>query len=60
MFYQDPLTSSSWRGSHAGGTEAVNGRSANGSADPALTHNIDTLGQMSCNPAIGGIGKGHP
>lgn len=58
MFYQDHFDVIVIGGGHAG-TEAALAAARMGQNTLLLTHNIDTLGQMSCNPAIGGIGKGH-
>ena len=57
MFYPDPFDVIIIGGGHAG-TEAAMAAARMGQQTLLLTHNIDTLGQMSCNPAIGGIGKG--
>lgn len=58
MFYQEKFDVIIVGGGHAG-TEAALASARMGSKTLLLTHNIETLGQMSCNPAIGGIGKGH-
>ncbi len=58
MFYPEQFDVIIIGGGHAG-TEAAMAAARIGRQTLLLTHNIDTLGQMSCNPAIGGIGKGH-
>jgi tRNA uridine 5-carboxymethylaminomethyl modification enzyme len=58
MIYPDEFDVLVIGGGHAG-TEAALAAARMGASTLLLTHNMDTLGQMSCNPSIGGIGKGH-
>lgn len=58
MYYQQKFDVIVVGGGHAG-TEAALAAARMGVKTLLLTHSIETLGQMSCNPAIGGIGKGH-
>ena len=58
MFFDESFDVIVIGGGHAG-TEAALAASRMNANTLLITHNIETLGQMSCNPAIGGIGKGH-
>ena len=58
MIYSDKFDVIVVGGGHAG-TEASLAAARMGCKTLLLTHNIETLGQMSCNPSIGGIGKTH-